>query len=300
LDFGARIYDSRVGKWLSMDPKAAKYPYFSPYVAFGDNPNIFIDPGGETLRVHGTTASANKFKGQLEKQFAGKVVAEMDKNAANILSLRLVDGAELSPSQMALFNEVNSSDITNIGLISGNETMNVVINGERVPVSSDNVWVGARGDNMQILDLNDLETIEEIGTAEGGLGATVGGSIGHEVGEANKWQNHKSELGLMPEDKAHQYGTDVENSINGTQRDVKNDNFKDYKLKGSSDEGKIKGVLFGTVHMRYIDKDGSAKSVNYEMNRTSPTGVKPTVTPDHTPESSRTIPDGGWNEVQDE
>jgi len=51
LDFGARIYDTRIGKWLSIDPEFKKYPHFSPFVAFGDNPVYYIDPGGETLRV---------------------------------------------------------------------------------------------------------------------------------------------------------------------------------------------------------------------------------------------------------
>jgi RHS repeat-associated protein len=50
-DFGARHYDPRLGRWLSIDPQTAKYPYFSPYVAFANNPNYYIDPGGETLRV---------------------------------------------------------------------------------------------------------------------------------------------------------------------------------------------------------------------------------------------------------
>jgi RHS repeat-associated protein len=50
-DFGARLYGSREGRWLSLDPKASKYPNMSPYAAFGLNPLYYIDPGGETLRV---------------------------------------------------------------------------------------------------------------------------------------------------------------------------------------------------------------------------------------------------------
>ncbi|MFY8190094.1 MAG: RHS repeat domain-containing protein [Bacteroidia bacterium] len=30
-DFGARIYDSRLGRWLSVDPLQAKYQWLSPY-----------------------------------------------------------------------------------------------------------------------------------------------------------------------------------------------------------------------------------------------------------------------------
>jgi RHS repeat-associated protein len=48
LDFGARIYDSRLGRWLSVDPKQSKYPYESPYCFAGNSPVIMIDIGGES------------------------------------------------------------------------------------------------------------------------------------------------------------------------------------------------------------------------------------------------------------
>lgn len=53
LDFGARIYDSRVGRWLALDPLQAKYPSLSPYHAFADNPILFIDPNGKEIFIGG-------------------------------------------------------------------------------------------------------------------------------------------------------------------------------------------------------------------------------------------------------
>jgi RHS repeat-associated protein len=46
-DFGARLYDPRVGKWLSIDPNAQKYPGISPYNFSYNNPLIFNDPDGK-------------------------------------------------------------------------------------------------------------------------------------------------------------------------------------------------------------------------------------------------------------
>ena len=46
-DFGARIYDARLGRWLAVDPKLGDYPYNSPYLAVENNPLCFIDPNGQ-------------------------------------------------------------------------------------------------------------------------------------------------------------------------------------------------------------------------------------------------------------
>lgn len=51
-DFGARIYDSRIGRWLSIDPLAAKYPEASPYNYALNNPILYYDLGGEDVHLY--------------------------------------------------------------------------------------------------------------------------------------------------------------------------------------------------------------------------------------------------------
>lgn len=46
-DFGARLYDSRLGIFLSIDPRTKDFPFFSPYLYAADNPIRFIDVNGE-------------------------------------------------------------------------------------------------------------------------------------------------------------------------------------------------------------------------------------------------------------
>lgn len=46
LDFGARCYDSRLGRWLSLEPLASKFPELSPYVFAYNSPISFVDPDG--------------------------------------------------------------------------------------------------------------------------------------------------------------------------------------------------------------------------------------------------------------
>ncbi len=45
-DFGARLYDPALGRWLSQDPMAEKYYPHSPYLFCAGNPMIYIDPMG--------------------------------------------------------------------------------------------------------------------------------------------------------------------------------------------------------------------------------------------------------------
>jgi RHS repeat-associated protein len=51
-DFGARMYDARVGRWLSVDPKSRHYPDLNPYNFVANSPLLFIDPTGEILRIY--------------------------------------------------------------------------------------------------------------------------------------------------------------------------------------------------------------------------------------------------------
>ena len=45
-DFGERIYDSRLGKWLSIDALTASYPFYTPYQFAGNKPIWAIDIDG--------------------------------------------------------------------------------------------------------------------------------------------------------------------------------------------------------------------------------------------------------------
>jgi RHS repeat-associated protein len=46
LDFGARIYDSRLGRWMSLDPLMIKYPSLTPFNFVNNSPIIQMDIDG--------------------------------------------------------------------------------------------------------------------------------------------------------------------------------------------------------------------------------------------------------------
>jgi RHS repeat-associated protein len=49
--FGARYYDPKTSVWQSVDPEAVKFPGWSAYTAFNDNPVLYKDPNGKTGEV---------------------------------------------------------------------------------------------------------------------------------------------------------------------------------------------------------------------------------------------------------
>jgi RHS repeat-associated protein len=52
LDYGARIYDPRIGRFLSVDPLTKQYPHYTPYSYAGDKPIRFIDIDGKEEGKH--------------------------------------------------------------------------------------------------------------------------------------------------------------------------------------------------------------------------------------------------------
>jgi len=46
VDYGLRVYDPRIGKFLSADPLSYKFPYYSPYHFAGNSPIMNLDLDG--------------------------------------------------------------------------------------------------------------------------------------------------------------------------------------------------------------------------------------------------------------
>ncbi len=79
LNFGAIIYDSRIGRWLSVDLFQANMPYFSPYLFSNESPIIFRDLDGKVGTLYIQILNNDKGKPVLSKAVVDNLVKDMSK-----------------------------------------------------------------------------------------------------------------------------------------------------------------------------------------------------------------------------
>ena len=126
LDFGARMYDPRIGRWLSVDPMAIKYPDVSPYVFVADNPIMFkdgdgrviVDPkndlpivkvDGEWKTIKGTNKDGTPKYGKVSSDFKNYSQPVLDKLTATKVGTEIYEKLQQVPTkiQFDLDDELN-------------------------------------------------------------------------------------------------------------------------------------------------------------------------------------------------
>ena len=85
-DFGARMLDPRVGRWLSLDFRTRDYPELSPYVFAGNSPIQFIDPDGNIIVDPETGEQVVNVDGQWQTATGGEVSQFFTDNSAPYLN----------------------------------------------------------------------------------------------------------------------------------------------------------------------------------------------------------------------
>lgn len=75
-DFGARMLDPRIGRWLSVDALESKFPSHSPYNFVSNTPIIAIDPDGKDIYIVTKNGSFKIAKETLLKTPSGKELWE--------------------------------------------------------------------------------------------------------------------------------------------------------------------------------------------------------------------------------
>lgn len=71
-DYGLRIYDNRLGRFLSVDPLGKKFPFYTPYQFAGNTPIQAVDvDGGEPIRPKSLIYDVNEL-GFIDKKLSDK------------------------------------------------------------------------------------------------------------------------------------------------------------------------------------------------------------------------------------
>ena len=112
LDFGARIYDPRIGRWLSRDPLHMKYPSFSPYSFAANSPVFFVDPDGREIHIYFVNGN-----GDLDHVvYTANMVAETGNDYADdaINTLNALLGAEVPIITEVITNAMNTPRVVEI------------------------------------------------------------------------------------------------------------------------------------------------------------------------------------------
>lgn len=106
-------------RWYSLDPRASKYAGMSPYVAFGNNPILFADDDGDTIRIAGRT---DDFIAGLQLAFSNKIIAEMCNGR---LMLYQSDNTTLSDYEREAFDNLllvqNAPEYVDLNIVNNSE-----------------------------------------------------------------------------------------------------------------------------------------------------------------------------------
>jgi len=81
-DFGERMFDPRLGRWLSIDNKYSKYPEYSPYQFASNSPIFIVDADGNDIYPYHITGTDEAGRA---KYTAGQVSGKTEAVIKNML-----------------------------------------------------------------------------------------------------------------------------------------------------------------------------------------------------------------------
>jgi RHS repeat-associated protein len=192
LDFGARMYDSRSGRWWSVDKLAKKYSQFSPYNFAINNPIIFIDKDGNEIYLYGIDAEKARAALSLQVSYTitldtktGQLSAVLPPNwtPKDAFEDKLLEGLHNKDIRVNAFTTRSDNYETTKKTIQPNpgQTRAGLVGGAYLGSDIDFTEEGAKTTATQYINVDQFQRMEASGV--NGFG-TTGENVGHEIIEA--------------------------------------------------------------------------------------------------------------------
>jgi RHS repeat-associated protein len=140
--FGARYYDPEIGRWVSVDPLAGKYPSFTPYNYVLNNPLNAIDPNGLDTYLIITGAPYLNYRmagdvGDVGKNFelAAQTRAQEIKQGSNFDASKdavvIINARSTKQFLNATNNQYESGEIVELNVFSHGYSEGISLGGEQ-------------------------------------------------------------------------------------------------------------------------------------------------------------------------
>lgn len=178
-DFGARLQDSRTGRWLSLDPLSAKYSNLSPYNFVGNSPIAFKDYDGKDYGItvnhdnHTIVVTANYYTtSQIAYKQANNGADDLNSFKANVsvdgVNYTVTFEAKVIPPTEANNTAFDPSMVAHLN--ANNDAQGNSYNGTRSnPKDADGIVGGStRGNDITMREMDNTKPGEMQNTKNGG------------------------------------------------------------------------------------------------------------------------------------
>ena len=279
-DFGARIYDPRIVRWLSIDPKADEFPWQSPYAAMDNDPINIIDPDGQsgepvidtknkTITVHSKFVFYGSKATSKRSKAAANEIAWMYNGANGKVKIK---GVEYTVKFEITYKTVSETEAIKMAASNTDISVNFIRvekNNTRMSRSFNEI-----GENNGFMNTDDNLGTSTTAPHEVGHGYGLTHSAGDQRGNGqpdimaargtavDAGYTYKPRAGATKDVKDPTTGkvTGYSNTLNPQTRRVTQQNIKDM-FKGVTFDKNGKGKI-GTATNRIYDKNGYEKKKN--------------------------------------
>jgi RHS repeat-associated protein len=143
-NFDARMYDPRLGRWLSVDPLAEKSPEQSPYDFAFNNPISYIDPDGRWPKGPVDELSGGKVREKLRDAWEG--IRGWFKKPPPLDPKKIIDAKDLTSDEEEIPNTSASIGITGINSVDNPQEAAMIASGELGAATAGQSMVWFRND----------------------------------------------------------------------------------------------------------------------------------------------------------